>query len=400
MKDFLGPIVRSLRPQYAPIYEQEYLLGLRGLLVLESFTWVFLQTFVPTAVKNSNNADGPTYQVLLRKIFSVILWNDNLLYSFIILLSARTICLPFLNQPSKTAVASAAFRRSLRLCFPTVVALAIVKLAFLQSGFEYIDRFKELTGNKSFETPAGIPNFLVFFNSVYNLFWSTNNFTLQAGNLAFPSQTLWIVNVVYSQSYTIYMTMVIIPYTRNRWRIQAYICFIVAAWWVQSWAWYSITGLLLADATTNMDFKPVSKRGIHIWRSIRLPSVVVYGILMAGGLVMQYLWTAWRPEFENYELQGHTGLYYTGGLNTKYDLKQPQARDDNYLIILGFLLLLESSDLLQMIFRNPFFVYLGRRSLSTFSFFSPCPAKCTLFLSLLSPLFFPQQLSLSFLVYR
>ncbi|KAL2008172.1 hypothetical protein VTN00DRAFT_8154 [Thermoascus crustaceus] len=38
--------------------------------------------------------------------------------------------------------------------------------------------------------------------------------------------------------------MLIIPYTRNSWRVKGSILFIVTAWWVQSWAWYSVTGLI------------------------------------------------------------------------------------------------------------------------------------------------------------
>jgi hypothetical protein len=186
----------------------------------------------------------------------------------------------------------------------------------------------------------------------------------QAGNTAFPSQTLWIVNVIYSQSYTVYMTMIIIPYTRPSWRVQAFTIFIITAWWVQSWAWYSVTGLLLADAIINMDFKKKSQCGIKIYRSIRLPSWILYGILMAAGLTMQYLWVAWRPDLTNYELEGHTGLYYTGGLNVNYNVGQPQARDDNYLVVLGGFLLLETSDFLQRLFANPLFIYLGKRSYS------------------------------------
>lgn len=60
------------------------------------------------------------------------------------------------------------------------------------------------------------------------------------------------------------MTMVIIPYTRPSWRVKAALFFIITAWWVQSWAWYSITGLFLADMTTNMDFKAKSRRGIKV----------------------------------------------------------------------------------------------------------------------------------------
>jgi hypothetical protein len=60
------------------------------------------------------------------------------------------------------------------------------------------------------------------------------------------------------------MTMVIIPYTRRSWRVKGALLFIITAWWVQSWAWYSITGLLFADMATNMDFKVKAQRGIKV----------------------------------------------------------------------------------------------------------------------------------------
>ncbi|KAI9737620.1 MAG: hypothetical protein M1818_005624 [Claussenomyces sp. TS43310] len=363
----LSPIFSYLSKNSSPVVPgYDYLTGFRGYLTISSFIWVFLVTFVPTTVKDSANDDGPGYQIVLRKVLSVIFWNETLLYSSFILLSARVACLPFLISPTTATFASSIFRRSANLFLPVAVALAIIKLISSQTGYQYIWDYKTLTHNISIDVPYELPNALTYFNAIFNLFWTTTNFASQAGSLAFPSQTLWIVNVLYSQSYTIYMTMIVIPYTRPRWRVQAFVIFIATAWWVQSWAWYSITGLLLADAIGNMDFKTKSNRGIQIYRSIRIPSWTLYGLLLAVGLMLQYLWTAWRPEFENYELVGHTGLYYTGGVNTQYDLKQPQARDDNYLIVLGFFLLLETSDILQMIFSNTFFMYLGRRSYSFF----------------------------------
>jgi len=350
--------------------EQGYLLGLRGFAVIQSFLWVFLQTFVPVAVKDSANPSGPLYQEILRKTLSVLFWNESLLYSFFILLSARTICIPFLRNPSKSAVASAVFRRGLRLWFPTAVSLAFVKIVSSSIGFAYIDNFKQQTGNVSINAPYHMPNALAYFNSVFNIFWTTNKFFEQAGNTAFPSQTLWIVNVIYAQSYTVYMTMIIVPYTRNSWRVKAYLCFIVTAWWVQSWAWYSITGLLLADMVMNMQYKERSKRGIRVWRGLRCPAWIPCLIVMAAGLVMLYLCTAWRPQYANNELLAHTGLYYSGGLNNVINPLEPQARDDNYLLLLGFFLFFEQSEFLQKIFQNPFFMYLGRRSLSK-SLFPP-----------------------------
>ena len=112
----------------------------------------------------------------------------------------------------------------------------------------------------------------------------------------------------------------------------------------------------------------------QVYRSIHIPSYIPFTIIFAAGVVMQYLWAAWRPEYRNEEIIAHGGLYYTGGLNEDFDVKQPQARDDNYLVLLGFFLFIESSDLLHWVFSNPLFVYLGRRSLSKHSFPHPVPS--------------------------
>src|SRR5436305_13397197 len=90
-----GPLTVLFRQRCPPINDQRYLLGIRGLLVIQSFLWVFLQTFVPAVVKDSNNTTGPNYQITLRKSLSVLFWNESLIYSAFIFLSPRTICIPF-----------------------------------------------------------------------------------------------------------------------------------------------------------------------------------------------------------------------------------------------------------------------------------------------------------------
>ena len=335
--------------------------------MIQSFLWVFLQTLAPSVVKESTSTSGPSYEKILRQTLSVLFWNDSLIYSSFILLSARCICIPFLHNSSKTAVASAVFRRGLRLWIPTAVSLAVVKILSSTIGTAYIDRYKQATGNVSFDTPYEIPNTLAYFNSVFNLFWTQKQFSDQAGSTAFPSQTLCIISIIYSQSYTVYLTMVIIPYTRASWRLKAYIAFILSAWWVQSWAWYSITGLLLADMVTNMHYTQSARRGLKLRPTTRCPTWLPCGLLMLTGLALQYLWTDWRPQYENKELLAHAGLYYSGGLKREVGAKEPQARDDDYILLVGFHLLLEYSELAQRIFRNALFVYLGRRSLSKLS---------------------------------
>ena len=361
--------------QPTPPPSQPYLLGLRGLLAIQSFLWTFLQVFAPLTVADSPTTPGPLYQNLLRRTLSPLFWNPTLIASSIILLSARTVALPFLSQPTKSVIASAVFRRGLRFWPSVAVTLALVKILSSTIGTSHITAFTNLTRNTALNTPYTIPNTLAYFNSVFNIFWTTSKFAEQAGNTAFPAQTLWVLNVVYAQSYTAYMTMVIIPYTRPAWRVKAYACFILTAWWVQSWAWYTITGLAFADAVVNMDFQAWARRGVQIpgVRRWRLPTWVVGAVLIASGWVMQYLWTAWRPEYRNRELRVHTGLYYTGGLNTQVDSTEPQARDDDYLVILGFYVLMETYPWLQHLLGSKIFLFLGRRSLGTDIISPPSP---------------------------
>ncbi|CAO2653388.1 Nn.00g027990.m01.CDS01 [Neocucurbitaria sp. VM-36] len=347
-----------------------FLIGLRGFFVIQSFLYTFLLVFAPAAVAHSPNALQTKSSTLHKalKFVSILFWNDGVIYSGFILLSARTICIPFMTKDggSKISIAGSVFRRGLRLWIPVAVALAIATGVFHVHGYQRVGDFADQTNNLSIYTPYKIDNALIYFNSVFNLFWVTNKFGDQAGSYAFPGQMMWVINVIYQQSFTIYMTMVIIPYTRRSWRVKGTIFFIITAWWVQSWAWYSITGLALADLATNMNFKVKAQRGIKVYRSIHLPSYIVYTVLLVAGLLMQYIWAAWRPEYRNQELVAHGGLYYTGGLNEDFDVKQPQARDDNYLVLLGFFLFVETSDILQWALANPLFVYLGRRSLSYF----------------------------------
>ncbi|TVY75922.1 hypothetical protein LSUE1_G005119 [Lachnellula suecica] len=352
-----------------PEHESEYLVGLKGAFALQAFVWMFLQTFVPATINGvdaESNVPGPEYQVVLRKVLSVLFWNENLIYSAFIIISARCISIPFIKNATSAQVAGSLFRRGIRLFFPAAVSLALVYIIFSSIGYEYLSTYKTKSGNTMIEDIYQIPNALVYFNSIFNLFWVTTNYGTQAAAQAFPTQTLWVISAVFQQSYTVYMAEVIIPYTRSSWRIKGYFVFILTAFWVQSWAWFSITGLMLADMVHNMDYKAKAQRGIHIWKQYRCPTWIPCVLVMGAGYLMEYIYVAWRPEYQNREFEGHAGLYYSGGLNSNYDIHQPQARDDNYLILAGFMFLLESYDTLQTILRNPLLTYLGRRALSWF----------------------------------
>ncbi|KAH9843286.1 hypothetical protein Tdes44962_MAKER07543 [Teratosphaeria destructans] len=340
---------------------QSYLLGLRGCLTLMTFLWVFLQTFAPAAVAHSANTTGPASQLALRKSLSILFWNDSLIYSSIIFLSARTICLPFLLDPGKTTLASAVLRRGLRLWFPVAATLVVVYAVFSRTlGTAYLKDFATETSNASMVTGLyELPSSLANFNSIFQVFWISHDFSYQAASFAFPTQTLWIISALFQQSYTVYTTMVIIPYTRQSWRITGAAVFILTAWWVYSWAWFSISGLLLADLVVNMDF-----RG---WcRKHRLGTLGVAGGCLVVGYAMQWLWVTAYPDLYDAEIFYHTGTYNTGGRYTWNDTTAPLLRADDYLVIIGFSILLESFEILRKIFSNPALVFLGKRSYSYF----------------------------------
>ncbi|KAI4152415.1 MAG: hypothetical protein LQ340_002923 [Diploschistes diacapsis] len=356
------------KKQWPPVEGQEYLLGFRGLLVIESFLWTFLITFAPNTVKDATiSVDGPGWQIVFRKTLSVLFWNGTLIYSFFIILSARSLAITFFTNPTRSVIASAVVRRGIRLSIPVAVSLAIITTAFASLGTAYIDDFKTFTNNIAFATPYFLRNALVYFNSVYHLFWITGLFFAQSGNYAFPSQMLWIINLIYQQSFTVFILMLIVPYTRPSWRVKMAVPFVLTAWWVQSWAWFTVTGLVFADMVMHMDFKARAKRGIPLpFVAFRLPAWVPAVFVMLAGLTMQYLWTAWKPGMVLDELMYHTDLYANTELHIDVDPSEPQARDDNYLFILGFWVLFEMFDFLQTIFRNPVLIYLGKRSLSEF----------------------------------
>lgn len=349
---------------------QDYLVGVRGVVAIMAFLWTFLQTFVPAAVKGSANTTGLGYQIALRRSLSVLFWNDSMIYSSIIFLSARMICLPFLLDSSKTVLASSVVRRGLRLWFPVAASLIIVYAVFTKhfGGTQYLTDFATQTDNVSMNTTTlyVIPNSLANFNSIFETFWITHLYQDHAANWAFPTQTLWVISAVFQQSYTVLTAMVIVPYTRKQWRVLGGIGFVLTAWWVYSWAFYSIAGLMVADAVMNMGMRPGGTgSSLKLSQHITIPFWTIGLACMGAGYAMQFLWVAVFPDLQNVELQYHTGLYTTGGLNWDVDVTTAQMRADNWLVIVGFFLILETVEVVQKIFRNRVFIYLGNRSYST-----------------------------------
>jgi hypothetical protein len=100
---------------------------------------------------------------------------------------------------SKSSIAGSIFRRGLTLWIPVAAALAISTAISHSLGYGHIDTFAQDTGNLSIFIPYKVDNALIYFNSVFNLFWVTTKFSDQAGSYAFPGQMMWVINVIYQQ---------------------------------------------------------------------------------------------------------------------------------------------------------------------------------------------------------
>ncbi|KAG4035147.1 hypothetical protein MFRU_002g04910 [Monilinia fructicola] len=367
-------------PSPPTISQSTYLLGLRGLLVLQTFLWTFLQAFVHATVKSNVvtfPSNVPTYQTLIRKILSPIFWNESLIYSSFIFLSARTLCISFISSPSKQTITSSIFRRSFRLIIPTSISLSLIALLSHTTPTHNLTTiFIAHTENPSIQTPYTLssPVPLTLFNSLFTLFLSTSHTPLHklSAVLAFPSATLSILPTLYSQSYTLYTTALIIPYTRPLWRLKYSPLFLFTAYWVSSYSFISITGLLLTDflSLPHSPLLAYSASGFplpHHLTKKRIPSWIPYTFILSIGVALQYFYTTSESAVatSNAELKAHTEIYgSSGGLNTTPDLREQTPRIADWLVLSGGFLLLETRRGVQKWFKNRLVVALGRRSLS------------------------------------
>ncbi|ERF73966.1 hypothetical protein EPUS_05389 [Endocarpon pusillum Z07020] len=354
----------------APLRElnsQKYLNSLHGILVLESILWILFHTFIPGLT--TTDIPCPNYQQILRKIFEVLFWEYSFIASFFLILSARVICIPFLADSSSTNFARSLIRRPIEIGLPLFVAAAVAFLIFNQTGTDTITEFATNYSNPLVQPVYLPPTGLALVNSIYNTLWMVRDFSTQAANRAWPSMTLWSPSLIYSQSYTVYIAMAILPFTRPRWHVQGLGFFILGAWWLNSWGWYSATGLLLADISIHPILKADFQYGFNMTEKFRVRNGFIGGFLAAAGLAMKYVWVAARPDLRNAELKSHPIFYFSDKVSFEtFDKSAPYPRNDNYLLIVGILLLVETLEPVKSFLAgNRTLLFFGKRSFSFFT---------------------------------
>ncbi|KAI4738797.1 hypothetical protein E4T50_10743 [Aureobasidium sp. EXF-12298] len=309
---------------------------------------------------------APHYQVLLRKILSPLLWDESFIFCFFILLSARTVAIPFLRNVSSATYARSLISRPIRMGIPLAVGLALSCIIFSTINTQYLEDFARLNGNPYLRAPERPDSALACFNSIWDLLWVTRDYSLQMGNLAFPSWTLWVPSAIYLQSYTVYIFMVVLPYSRPSWHVTGLLMFAFGSWWFNSWGWYSATGLFLADIAINAPLRTALFRGWTNSRdTVRMPYWALAVVFLGIGTGLKYMWTAGlEKDFWSGEAHAHPARYLGGSSFGYFDGTQPYPRMDNWLVIVGILLLIEFSEVTQKILSNGLFKAVGKRALS------------------------------------
>ncbi|KAK4542403.1 hypothetical protein LTR36_006860 [Oleoguttula mirabilis] len=361
LRGLLRPSVWEIEAQPGT---QSYLHGLRGVLALSSLLWIFFQTFVPSVV--SHSTAGPTYQKVIRIVFSPVLWNESLISSFFFALSARAICVRFLNEPKSVAYAGSIIRRIIRMSIAVALASGIASGIFKGLGTSYVHTFKQVLPNNSIVAPDTPNNALTALNAMFDLFWVVRSYFYQAANDFWPSQTIWSLSLIYQQSWTIYFLMLILPYTRASWHWQFIAMFAFGSFWMNSWGWYDASALLLADYVINPKLRVRLDEGLSITKEWKLPLALPGAAMMIAGLAMKYMWTAF-PRYMDAELVLHPYLDLAENTTrAQFAAADPYPRLDNYLVIFGALLMVETTPQIKKLLSARWLVALGRRSLSLF----------------------------------
>jgi hypothetical protein len=342
-----------------------HIYGLRGVLAISALLWVYFQTFIPTVVADPGfETPGPTYQKIIRIVFGTLLWDETLIQSFFFALSARSICIRFLKDPKPATFSGSIVRRIIRMVIGVGVASAITSGIFHAIGTDTVKVFKETLPNKSSQSIATPESALQVFNSVFNIFWVVRGYYHQAANRFWPTATMWGVSLIYQQSWTIYFLMVILPYTRVTWHAQGLAVFAAGSFWMCSWGWYDAAGLLLAQYVINPKLQGRLTEGMKIKENVHIPWFAPGALMFIAGAAMKYCWAVF-PSLINKELLLHPFLDLSENTSrAQFAAADPYPRVDNFLIIFGLMLIIETVQPVKNVLSAKWLVELGKRSLS------------------------------------
>jgi len=360
-----------------------YLEGLRGLLAVEVMLWSFFRILAP-AMTTDTNPDGvrpgdfmqiaPEWQHTLRKVMSPLLWDGSLQASFFMLLNARVVVETFLERRSPVTVAGAAFRRPIRFFLPLACSLAITSVVNALGGFKQAGFFAAVKANPYAAPPPLWGSSIEYFNSLTGFFFATEDSYLDLGVRAVPpTPIMWFVPRVFQQSFTCYTFAYMMPFILTKHKFWSLSIFALATWWLGIWGWYSLTGLILAEAVVAYDLPGIVAHGIPIpvpafirkTKRVHLNAFVPPFLIMCLGITLKYLWNFF-PDRKYDEIIWHFDKD-SGGLNHDFPVfTTAYPRLDDWFVCAGAMFLMEMSHKVRVIFDNPLLKHFARISFPLF----------------------------------
>lgn len=348
----------------------------RGLLAIETLLYIFFRLLAP-AIASDTNHDGsfpaafvgkaPSWQHGLRKGLAPLFWDSTLPSAFFLILSGRVVSLTFLERRNSVSLAGAVFRRPVRLVVPVLVALAFTSIVSVAGGFNRASRFAELTSNPLAQPPHIWTSTLEYVNSAFDLFFNVNSLKTDRGAAFLPPSGLaWVIPIAFQQSFTAYTFSILMPYTTLSAKLWAFAGFITVSYWLGSWAWYTLTGLQLAEMTTcYLSLLPTAGLPLDRHGKRHMPAWLVPGLFLALGITLKYLWAS-MPSRRDDEYNFHARMA-DGSLNRGLNPSTtPYPRVDDYLVATGAMVLLELSPMTQRVFSNAVFKFFGRISFALY----------------------------------
>ncbi|CBQ69175.1 conserved hypothetical protein [Sporisorium reilianum SRZ2] len=353
-----------------------YLEGVRGVLGMQVLVWTFFRLFAPAVVAD-RDVDGvypaafleraPAWQSILRKVLSPLLFDGELQAAFFVILSGRASLQTFIERRQAITLAGAAFKRPFRFILPMALTLALVSLVIAVNGFRYAPQLSSSLANQLAQPPAQWNSALEYFNSLLFFFSTPFYFkTARATTFIAPSGTLWIVPVLFQQTYVLIVLAFALPYTVLRYKNLGMLLLVLTTAWVGRFSWYTLTGLLLAEwSTVYLQLLPQGKRiPVNRAGTRSIPAVLPGALMLGAGVVLKYLWIAALPGAANREVVAHVDGN-TGRLNYATDpAATAYPRYDNWLLATGALYLLELSPRAQRVFAAKPLVYVARWAFS------------------------------------
>ncbi|KAE8214800.1 hypothetical protein CF327_g1842 [Tilletia walkeri] len=351
-----------------------YLEGFRGLLALQFLIFTFFRLFAP-AVVTDTDVDGtrpasfinvaPSWQNTLRKALTPVLFDGNLQLAAGMILSGRCVLQTFIERRNAITLAGAAFRRPVRFIMPLAVALAFTSVLSVAGAFKHATQLSVDTSNLLALPPRIWESTLTYVNSVVTLLMS-EGFALNERGLAFlpPSTFSFVIPIIFRQTYSIMPIAWLMPYTIVKWKAVFFIVFIIASWWSGRWAFYSSTGLAIAELS--VVYLPAMPRSINVTRSgsIKFWVPLVPLTTLALGIFLKYYFAS-MPEHSDY-MATHVDATTGRWVQTPEPIYR-FPRIDDYFVAASSLLLLELSPRsVRAVFDNIALRWLGRISFALF----------------------------------